>query len=318
MNVSVIIPAFNSSSTIARCLDSVLSQTYPATEIIVVDDGSSDDTSEKCKIYSSDNPQIKYVFQENSGVAAARNTGINKATCEWVAFLDSDDRWLDSKLANQVTFLQQNGDCRWIASCYQLVRVSAEHERVVGSSPTDENVRKSDGGRYSALELLAGKTTLWTGTIMMHRKSLELLEGFCTDLTEGEDVDLWIRFALKFPQIGFLPEQLALYTVSQPASLTGLASQRVTQSQYTYYERLTRRIASAESASDSLFLKQILEQKINGTMLGLVRTGSLVQARKFIRELKIRKLPLPNRGSRILAQFPSWTAKVVKRLLGKS
>jgi glycosyltransferase involved in cell wall biosynthesis len=97
--VSVIIPTFNRAQFVTEAIDSVLSQSYKDYEIIVVDDGSTDDTKGTLKRYGE---KIKYIYQKNSGVSAARNTGINEAKGVWVAFLDSDDEWIKNYLSVQV------------------------------------------------------------------------------------------------------------------------------------------------------------------------------------------------------------------------
>ena len=97
--VSVIIPTYNSGTYVTETIDSVLNQTYPHREIIVVDDGSTDDTPEQVRRYGS---AISYIRQSNSGVGAARNTGLRAASGHYLAFLDSDDLWLPEKLAVQL------------------------------------------------------------------------------------------------------------------------------------------------------------------------------------------------------------------------
>lgn len=99
--VSVIIPTYNRARVINRCIDSVLNQTYPDCEIIVIDDGSSDSTPDIVRQYTN----INYIRQRNSGVATARNRGLEEAKGEWFAFLDSDDFWHPDKLAIQVKLL---------------------------------------------------------------------------------------------------------------------------------------------------------------------------------------------------------------------
>jgi glycosyltransferase involved in cell wall biosynthesis len=94
MRLSVVIPTHNRAHTLQRCLDSVLKQSAPADEIIVVDDGSDDDSLQVLSHY----PEIKLIQQENKGVSAARNRGIESANGDWIALLDSDDEWLPHKL----------------------------------------------------------------------------------------------------------------------------------------------------------------------------------------------------------------------------
>ena len=110
--VAVVIPACNIGTLVARAIDSVLAQTRKAEEIIVVDDGSTDDTASVIKSYGS---KVHYVYQANLGLAGARNTGIRAATCEWVAFLDGDDEWLPDNLKLHLEVLKRNPNLVWSA-----------------------------------------------------------------------------------------------------------------------------------------------------------------------------------------------------------
>ncbi|MCB1713751.1 MAG: glycosyltransferase family 2 protein, partial [Candidatus Competibacteraceae bacterium] len=98
VTISVIIPAHNRAHTLPRALDSVLAQTRPADEVILVDDGSTDDTA---ALLQAHYPTVRYLHQPNQGVSAARNSGIRLARGDWIALLDSDDAWLPHKLACQ-------------------------------------------------------------------------------------------------------------------------------------------------------------------------------------------------------------------------
>ena len=98
-NISVVIPTYNRRQTIGRSIDSVLNQTLFPSEIIVVDDGSTDGTSDYIQ---SNFPSIKLLSQPNKGVSAARNMGIKSADANWIALLDSDDEWFSQKLEKQV------------------------------------------------------------------------------------------------------------------------------------------------------------------------------------------------------------------------
>jgi glycosyltransferase involved in cell wall biosynthesis len=105
LNVSVVIPTYNSAHLLDDALQSVLEQTYKDFEIIVVDDGSTDNTSE---VVSKYNDKLHYFRVDNRGPAKARNYGISKATGKYIAFLDADDKWLPTKLEKQVSMFEQN------------------------------------------------------------------------------------------------------------------------------------------------------------------------------------------------------------------
>ena len=104
--ISVVIPTYNREKLVSNAINSVLQQTLPVSEIIVVDDGSVDGTKE---VLSDFGDKIVYIYQENGGIAAARNTGIRAATGDWIAFLDSDDIWVEEKIQKQVDALTSSG-----------------------------------------------------------------------------------------------------------------------------------------------------------------------------------------------------------------
>ena len=130
--ISVVIPAYNAGRFIRRTIDSVLAQTYTDYEIIVVDDGSTDNTAEIVKSYGS---KVRYIYQQNAGDGAARNTGIYAAKGEWIAFLDHDDEWLPEKLRLQMELLKRNPQLRWCAANFYKQsgarKVTAGDERVL-------------------------------------------------------------------------------------------------------------------------------------------------------------------------------------------
>lgn len=106
--VSIITPAFNAAATIDATIHSVLRQTYGNWELIIVDDGSTDDTAERVMNLAASNPQIRLIQQKNSGPAAARQKGIDSSKGRYIAFLDSDDCWLPDKLTMQLEFMDHN------------------------------------------------------------------------------------------------------------------------------------------------------------------------------------------------------------------
>ncbi len=131
VSISVIIPTYNRARFVTKAIDSVLSQTYKNYEIIVVDDGSTDDTRHALEPYQD---RIRYIYQENRGVAAARNLGIKSSNGKWVAFLDSDDTWLPEKLSFQMECVTQSD----AQVCFTNIIYESEPDEHTSLVPTEQ------------------------------------------------------------------------------------------------------------------------------------------------------------------------------------
>ena len=133
--ISVVIPCHNGEPFLAQALDSVLAQTMPATEVILVDDGSTDGTATIGRAYAERYPGIvHYVWQKNSGVSESRNVGMRKAKCEWVAFLDADDWFLPEKLARQAALIAAQPHLDFVYTA--LTNCSGDAPPTVFNTPT--------------------------------------------------------------------------------------------------------------------------------------------------------------------------------------
>ena len=198
--VSVIIPVYNGSKYIQIAIDSVLSQTYKNYEIIVVDDGSTDDTRQKLHIYHK---QIRYVFQENQGSAAARNLGISLAKGELVGFLDADDFWtMPEKLAKQIACFQANPDLGGINTGWRIVDESGKHIKTVQPWHKAPNLD---------LETWLKKKCVRTSAMVFRREWLLKVGGFDEELRQSHDVDLILRLSLAGCQTEWLKEETVSY-----------------------------------------------------------------------------------------------------------
>lgn len=193
MNISVIIPTYNRYDFLKRALESVCAQNYMPKEIIVVDDGSTDKTSQ----IQRDFPHIIYLHQKNSGVSSARNAGIKKASCEWIAFLDSDDTWDVKKLALQVQMHQENPkilmsytDEKWIRDAKE-VKIPKKFKKYAGDIFNE----------CLSHCIIAPSATL------MHKSLFERVGLFDESLEVCEDYDLWLRIALE-NKIGLVDAKL--------------------------------------------------------------------------------------------------------------
>jgi len=193
-SVSVIIPTFNRVEYLPDALDSVYSQTHPVTEVIVVDDGSTDHTVEKL---SPSYPSVQFLRQENQGVSSARNLGIAKASHPWIALLDSDDRWTPQKLEQQITHLSQNPSLRAVHTGEKWIRDGKEIN-------IPASLDKSKEGLW---ERSLEKCIICPSSVLLHQSVFEKTGTFDPSLAICEDYDFWLRLLLTH-QVGLVEEPL--------------------------------------------------------------------------------------------------------------
>ena len=193
-SVSVIIPTYNRAHLLPRCLDSVLAQDYPPSEVIVVDDGSTDST---LSLLQDSYPGIRVIPQQNKGVSAARNAGIGAAESDWLAFLDSDDTWFPRKLGRQVQAIEAapghhiaHTDEIWIRNG---VRVNPQRKH-----------RKYGGPIFQYCLPLC---VISPSSVMIHRRVFDRVGLFDETLPVCEDYDLWLRICARMPVL-FIREPL--------------------------------------------------------------------------------------------------------------
>ena len=184
--VSVIIPTYNRGWIIKEAIDSVLAQDYTEFELIVVDDGSTDHTSDVLDSYRN---VIKVIPQKNKGVSAARNLGIAEASGKFIAFLDSDDLWLSQKLTLQIEFFNQTPD----ALICQTEEVWIRNGLRV--NPKKRHKKPSGMIFKPSLELCLVSPS----AVMIQRSLLDRVGGFDETLPACEDYDLWLRIGCRFP-----------------------------------------------------------------------------------------------------------------------
>ena len=215
--VSVIIPTYNREKFISECVQSVLAQTLPAREIIIVDDGSTDATYNILRdlgfnSLSTKKTVLRYFFQQNRGVSSARNLGIKEARSEYIALLDSDDLWLKGKLDRQAIAFKD--DIRKSRLCHtdeiwirNGVRVN-QHKK-----------HKKYGGNVfqSCLKLCC----ISPSSTMMHRSVFEDFGFFDEDLPACEDYDFWLRYSSK-EEVIFIDEPLIIKKGGHSDQLSGV------------------------------------------------------------------------------------------------
>ncbi|MEG4985859.1 glycosyltransferase [Microcoleus sp. BR0-C5] len=197
--VSVIIPAYNGSRYIAQAVESVISQTYKNWEIIVVDDGSTDDTRQALQPYVE---KIRYVYQENQGVAAARNRGIQESRGELIAFLDQDDFFLSDKLAGQVALFDAQPSLGIVNSGWRIVKDQGES---IGDIKPWEYFPQLD------LKTWIVYMPLLPSAMMFSRAWLERVGGFDSQYDSVDDADLIVRLSLSGCEAVWLPQVTVCY-----------------------------------------------------------------------------------------------------------
>lgn len=199
--VSVIIPTYNRASFITKAIDSVLEQTFNDFEIIVIDDGSTDQTKEKLKPYQN---KIIYRYQENQGIAKARNQGLEIAQGDYIAFLDSDDFWKPEKIQKQIEFFDKH-------PAYGLVATQCLVNIVDENLETLKYVQGEEVHYELTYEKIFQRPFIKTPSVLIKKQCFQEIGTFNEDLRVLEDVDLWLRLAQKY-KIGFINEPLTIYT----------------------------------------------------------------------------------------------------------
>ena len=193
--VSVVIPTHNRAAFVADAVDSALRQTWRDREVIVVDDGSTDDTLERLNRFRD---RIRVIRKDQGGAASARNRGVAEAQGNWIAFLDSDDIWIDMKTEIQMDLARLHPEYGWMASSYWKLEGGREFRRT----------RRGRSGHV--FRQIWEENFVRTSTVMIRKDALEQVGPFREDLAINEELDLWLRLAQRYA-IGYIPDALALY-----------------------------------------------------------------------------------------------------------
>jgi len=227
MSVCVVIPAYNSAPFIAAALDSVLAQSHPVSEIIVVDDGSTDSTPQIVAGY----PHVKWVSQDHRGPSAARNSGIRRALCEYVAFLDSDDLWQPDKIEKQLAALAAHPSAAFAFSTLAIF-FSRDAREVSNQLYMPDELRAWLGARSTeagwafgnVYSLLLRANCVLTSSVLVRRSALLEAGLFDESLSHGEDHELWLRLARRWPAV-FITDVIAKYRIHS-SSISGRRENR--------------------------------------------------------------------------------------------
>ena len=213
--VSAIIPTHNRADMLCRAVNSVLSQSFTDFEVIVVDDGSTDDTRQRIEAYAD--PRVRYFkHDESNGAAAARNTGIRQARGSYIAFLDDDDEWLPTKLEKQVPVLQRAPEQVGLVYCwmdyYQDGRLIKEHHPALRG--------------HMFYQVLDRQRLGGCPTLLVRRSVIEEVGGFDESLQRGNDGDFIRRVCLKY-EVDFVAEVLVKVHIGHGESITSTSEEGI-------------------------------------------------------------------------------------------
>mgnify|MGYP000084725701 CR=1 FL=1 len=235
MNISVVIPTFNRGNFIRDTIKSVQNQTCKVDEIIVIDDGSTDNTKQLIK-----DLDIRYIYQNNQGVSSARNTGIRESKNDWIAFLDSDDIWEKNKIEKHITFHMQNKDILLSHTDELWVR----NGKIINQK---KHQQKPSG--FCFLDNIPS-CKIGPSTVLIHKKIFNDLGYFDEKLAVCEDYDLWLRVSKKY-EIGYIDEKLIIKQAGHDNQLS-----------FTTFAIDTYRITALEKHLESIYEKEIKEEII--------------------------------------------------------
>ncbi|MDP8315492.1 MAG: glycosyltransferase [Candidatus Celaenobacter antarcticus] len=191
IKVSVIIPAYNSAKFIREAVESVSNQTHKNLEIIIIDDGSTDDTKQIVQNY---NDRIKYFYQKNEGAAAARNLGITKSTGDYIAFLDADDIWEKYKIEKQLSIITRYPEYKFVYCDVDFVN---SNKKTIQNYPRKVEILKGD-----ILLPFINKYFLLLPTIILDSKCISKIGYFNKNLKVGEDFDFILRLTKNYKGYG--------------------------------------------------------------------------------------------------------------------
>ncbi|MCA9467859.1 MAG: glycosyltransferase [Nitrospira sp.] len=203
--ISVIIPAYNAERFIHLAVESVLSQSYPPHEIIVIDDGSTDNTREVLKIFEG---KVRCLYQENRGPSAARNAGIRVAEGDLISFLDADDLWTSNKLDSQYAYMMAHPEIAMVFSDHEEFNEKGMSlDSYLGTKLKSFAVFPIETGPIeNAFEKLVVENFISTPTVMVRKACLEKTGLFDEEIWSVEDRDLWLRISATFP-IACIPKK---------------------------------------------------------------------------------------------------------------
>ena len=315
---SIIIPLYNKAPYIAKAIQSVAAQTYQEFELIVIDDGSTDESLEKLRVLSSElgekNPEfvakLKIIEQQNSGVSTTRNQGVAMAKYNYIAFLDADDWWEPNYLSEMKLLIEKYPQAGIYGSSYYKVKNNRQIQANIGVD------KEFYDGIINYFEVYR-KTfymPLWTGATIVRKNIFVEENGFKTNLILGEDFDLWVRIALKYP-VAFVNKYLAFYNQDVLNEHKAVVKQKIYEPDSIYIFNLDYLYEEEKKNSDLKLLLDLLRvytferYRLQNAYIDLVNT-----------EIAKVDFSKQKKWYWVLYHFPVWSIKlfyIIRTILKK-
>lgn len=296
---SIVIPVFNKEKFVAKTLKSVLAQTFSDFEIIVVNDGSTDES--EASIAEIKDERIRYFSKQNEGVAVARNFGIEKASTDFICFLDADDYWYPDFLETMHRYSWKLPEQKVFAAA---IEIETQNKVLKAQYSISKN---SDFGIVNFFEASQKECVLWTSSICIHKSVFAKVGEFDTNIKHGEDTELWIRIGLHFPVV-FIHKILARYIYD---------AQSVSRKQNYFFEKYTfEKYASEESKNPAL--KQYMDLNRFSAVVKCKLNGDSKLANEVASGIDLGNL---SQKKRMLLRLPGFVLKMLigmQQVFGKS
>lgn len=292
---SIVIPVYNKERSVFKTLESALSQSFNDFEIIIIDDGSTDNSLEV--INSIKNSKMTIYATKNHGVSAARNFGIMKSNGDYISFLDADDIWYSNHLENLKRLIDAFPNCGIYASAYEKKYNNKIIPSVYRNIPNEP--WKGIIENYFDCSLI--NSIAWTSTVCVPKQIFDSIGYFDTDITlgAGEDIDMWIRIALKYP-VAFSNEPTGIHNMFAENRLSNANTNKRTFLNLDKFEPLKTKHKSLKKYLDLNRFSIALQYKL---------AGNLKKSKEYIGKIDIDSL---NNKQKILLMLPSSLLKAIK------
>lgn len=289
---SVIIPLYNKEKFIENTINSVLNQTFTDYELIIVNDGSTDKSSEV--VLQFEDERIHYLEQENLGVSSARNLGISFAKSDYIAFLDADDYWFSNFLEEIAVMINNFPNQKVFSAAFEI----ETSNKII---PAQYSIEKSDHYQVvNYFEASCKESIIWTSSAAFHKDVFKEIGNFDTNIKSGQDTDLWIRIGLVYP-IVFTEKILARYIYDA----TSLSKTKMNVKDKMNFEKF----ALTEKSNPNL--KQFLDFNRFSLAIKCKMNNDKANFNYYSNSIDLRNLTLKKR---ILLNLPSFVLKFLIRL----